>query len=188
MMKNPYKVMLISCWVLLGLALIAKLLGANIFHPTTDNQTFIAFCDYLDTHNWLKYTIYCVISLILNSLSFLAILGQKFYTPIQAIIFIPLIIAMSIVGWYSKVANIIIGIVLCLLPIIWLKKRWYRVLIGVGFIILFQVISIVTKNIGHWDLNEEYSLITIIMQLDSVIMATLYYLYSNKYELKRSKQ
>lgn len=187
-MKNKYKVLIITCWVLLLICLVAKLLGANIFHPTTDNQTFIAMCDYIDNHLWLKYTISCVVSLVLNSLSFLAILGQKFYTKTQAMIFIPLIIAMSISGWYSQIINIIISIITYLLPIVWLKKRWYRVLIGIGFILLFQAISIVTKDIGHWYLNEEYTLVAILLQIDSMIMSLLYYLYSNYIILKKENK
>ena len=187
-MKNKYKVLIIICWVLLLICLVAKLLGANIFHPTTDNQTFIKMCDYIDNHLWLKYTISCVVSLVLNSLSFLAILGQKFYTKTQAMIFIPLIIAMSISGWYSKIVNLTISIITYLLPIVWLKKRWYRVLIGIGFILLFQAISIVTKDIGHWYLNEEYTLIAILLQIDSMIMSLLYYLYSNYIIFKKENK
>lgn len=187
-MKNKYTVLIITCWVLLLICMIAKLFGANIFHPTTTNQTFINICEYIDSHLWLKYTTSCIVSLILNSLSFLAILGQKFYTKTQAIIFIPLTIAMSIVGWYSQVVNIVIGTILYLLPIVWLKKKWYRVLIGIGLILLFQIISIVTKNIGHLYLNEEYTLIAILLQIDSMIMTMLYYLYSNYIILKKENK
>ena len=181
MKANKFKYIILSCWLVLIVCLIIKLLGFNIFEPSTNNQTFISFCEYLDTHNYLKYTVYCIISLVLNSLSILAILGQKFYTKIQFVIFIPLIITMSLVSWYSPIINLILGVILYLLPIVWLKKRWYRVLIGIGFILLFQAISIVTKNIGYWYLNDEYSLVTIILQLDSVLMTFIYYLYSNYY-------
>ena len=184
MKPNKFKYAILSCWIVLIVCMIVKLLGFNIFEPKTDNQTFIRFCEYLDTHNYLKYIVYCAISLVLNSLSILAILGQKFYTKIQFALFVPLIIAMSLVGWYSQIANLILGVILYSLPIIWLKKRWYRVLIGVGFILLFQAISIVTKNIGYWYLNNEYSLVTIILQLDSVLMTFMYYLYSNHYTRK----
>ena len=186
MKKNGLLVVIISCWVLLFGAFISKLLGAD-FYPSTENQTFINLCKYIETHNWLKYTIYCVISLLLNSLSILAILGQKFYTKIQLFIFIPLIIIMSLVSWYNQIINIILGVILYLLPIIWLKNRWYRVFIGLGLILLFQVISILIKNIGHWYLNDEYALVTILMQLDSIIMNALYYLYANYYFNKEKK-
>ena len=119
MKKHTLLVVIITCWIVLILALIAKLFGAN-FYPTSDNNTFINVCAYIDEHLWLKYTLACMMSLILNSLSFLAILGQRFYTKIQAMIFIPLIIAMSLVSWYSQLVNILIGVVLCLLLIIWL--------------------------------------------------------------------
>jgi hypothetical protein len=187
MKKHTLLVVIITCWIVLILALIAKLFGAN-FYPTSDNNTFINVCSYIDEHLWLKYTLACIMSLILNSLSFLAILGQRFYTRTQAMIFIPLIIAMSLVSWYNQLINIIIGVILYLLPIIWLKKKWYRVLIGVVVILVFQLISIVVKDIGHWYLNQEYTLVSILLQIDSMIMTMLYYLYSNYIILKKENK
>ena len=188
MNKNKYLVLIITCWCLLFIALIAKLLGADIFYPSTNNQTFIAICDYVETHIWLKYTLSCVMSLILNSICFLAILEQKFYTKLQAIILIPLIIVMSLVGWYSQLANIILCVVICIILGLFLKKKWYRVPIGIGFIALFQIISILTKNIGHWYLNDENTLIAILLQVDSIIMSLLYYLYSNYIKYKKENK
>lgn len=187
-MKNKYLILIITCWILLIICMIAKLFGANIFYPTTTNQILITICEYVDNHLWLKYTLACITSLILNSLSILAILGRKFYTKIQVMIFIPLIITMSLVSWYSQITSIIINIIVYLLPIIWLKKKWYRVLIGIGLILLFQIISIVTKNIGHLYLNEEYTLIAILLQIDSMIMTMLYYLYSNYIIFKKENK
>lgn len=186
MMKDKYKVLIISCWVLLILALVAKLAGANIFYPKTDNSNFIKVCNYIDNNLWLKYLVNCIMSLVLNSFTILAILGRRFYNKIQFIIYIPLIIAMSLTSWNLKVVNIILSISYYLVAIIWLRKRWYRALIGLALTLIFQVISLLAKNIGSWNLNTESSLIVIIMEIDSLIMIILYYLYSNYLELKKN--
>ena len=58
MMKNKYKVLIISCWVLLVIAMILKLLGSDWFIATSDNKRFIKLCDYIDNHYVLQSIIY----------------------------------------------------------------------------------------------------------------------------------
>lgn len=185
MMKDKYKVLIISCWVLLVLALVAKLAGANIFNIAVNNKRFIDLCNWLDSNLIVKYIVYAIISLILNSFCILAILGQRFYTKIQALIFIPIIIFMSIMAWYSKVTNTILGFVIYLLPIIWLKKRWYRCLIGIAIIYSYELLALLIRNIAQLTLYEENSIIAIVMQIDTLIMSVLYYLHSNALEHKK---
>ena len=68
------------------------------------------------------------------------------------------------------------------ISILYIRKKWYRVLIGILLIFAFEIVSLITKNIGSVNLNNEPSLITIILQLDTLIMAMLYYLYANRKE------
>jgi len=187
MMKNPLRVLIITCWILLIVCMLIKVSGFNIFEPDTDNTKFIEFCEYIDSVFVLKVIIASIFSLFLNTLTILAILGQKFYTKCQIFIFVPLIISTSIISWYSNIVYIILNILYFLLPIIWLKKRWYRVIIGFGLILTFQFISIITRNLHQNILNNETTLVSIIMQVDSIIMIILYYLYSNYLELKRKE-
>lgn len=184
MKKNAYLVLIISCWVLLALALIIKLFGATIFDVVIKNETFIKFGEYAD-NSWLKYFLACVNALVLHSLVLLSILGQKFYNKIQACIFVPLIIIMSLLSWYNNILSTVLNFACYLLTIIWLKKRWYRSVIGIVLMISFQAISILTKNVGSWNLNNEQSVIAMVLQIDAAIMIVLYYLYSNKLEIKK---
>ena len=170
MMKDKYRVLINSCWILLFICLILKLFGANIFEPYTDNKTFINLCNFIDGNLCVKYILYAIFSLCLNSLFVFSVMKEKFYTKIQAIVFIPLIITM---------AQLILNLIFYITPIIFDKKIWKRLIVGIILTILFQVMSIVIKNIGKWNLNEEKTLIVIIMQIDTYIMMILYYLYSN---------
>lgn len=186
MMKDKYKVLIRSCWALLLVCFGIKIFGGNLFEIVCENERFISLCNYIDTHNIIKYIIYCVISLPLNILSVLAMMKQKTFNRLQIFIFIPLMIAMSLIGWYSYLIQLILNIItIFILPIVF-SKKWKRVLIGNLLILAFQMISMITKNIGNIHLNEELSLIAIILQLDSIIMVALYYLYSikNAKELK----
>ena len=190
---NKLNVVIITCWILLVIALILKLFGLNWFEPVVNSKNFLDICDFIENNLILKYIITCLIALILNSLSVLAILGQRFYTKIQAIVFIPFIIIMSIISWYSSVVGTILGVILYLLPIIWLKKKWYRAIIGIGLIYGFQLISILAKNVGSYSLTyslrEEKYFIGLILQIDSIIMTILYYLYaSSKFRRKEEKE
>ena len=38
---NKLSVLIVTCWILLLIALTLKLFGLNWFEPATDNQTFI---------------------------------------------------------------------------------------------------------------------------------------------------
>ena len=176
---NKFNVVIITCWILLLIALLLKLFGLNWFEPKTENETFINFCNYIESKMVLKIIITCIISLILNTLSVLAILGQGFYTKIQALVFIPIIIASSVVSWYVPAINITLGIIIYLLPIIWLKRKWYRAIIGVGLILAFQAISLLAKNIGCvYVQNYNYYFVDLILNIDNFLMCLIYYLYA----------
>jgi hypothetical protein len=173
------KVLIIVCWVVYIACLIIKLCGGNRFEIATSNETFIAICDYIDNTLWLKITIYACISLIMNTLLALAMMKQKFYTVKQICIFVPLILTMSIISWYSVIAQYILNFVFCILIILFHPKQWYRVLIGVILLFIFQFISIFTRNIGGININDEKSFVAIILQIDMIVMLVIYYLLAN---------
>lgn len=187
---NKLNVVIITCWILLVIALILKLFGLNWFEPATDNQTFINICNYIESNMPLKIVITCLISLVLNTLSVLAILGQRFYTKIQFIVFIPIIIASSVVSWYVPIINTILSFVIYLLPIIWLKKKWYRALIGIVLILAFQAISLLAKNIGCvYIQNYTFYFIDLILNIDNLLMCLLFYLYAtSKFKMKEDNR
>ena len=81
----------------------------------------------------------------------------------------------DIIGIVTDVANGII--VPCILSIKQPKRHWW-VLIGNGLLIVFQLISMFTKNIGLGLITANGLLISIIFSIDVLIMEILYYLYS----------
>ena len=177
MMKNRYKVLIVTCWYLLFIAFLLKVCGVTIFDANSDNQVFIQFCDYLDKTLWLKYILFCLVAIVLESLYLLAVLKQKFYTRLQFIIFIPLIIFSSIISWYIVWLKFVIDILIMLLPIAF-KANWKRVLVGIVLVVVFELISFMIKNISCYNLNNKSALVELILQSDTVIMTALYYLYS----------
>ena len=184
-MKQKYKVLIIVCWTVYIACLIIKLCGGNRFEIATTNERFIAICSYIDNTLWLKMIIACVFNVIINSFVICAIFGQKFYTFKQGIVFIPLIIIGSIIGWYNSIINTIIGFILYLIPIIYNYHKWYRAILGLILMMIFQCISLITKNVNSIYLNNQSTLVSIILQIDLLIMVILYYLYSNtRKELK----
>ena len=180
MMKDPWKVLIISCWSLLAVCVVLKLFGVNWFAAGTDNPNFIAFCNFVDNHLWIKYTVVCLLSLLLNSLTLLAMFSRKWFTKLQFAMFIPYIIVMSLIGWYVPAINSIMGVLIFIIPMFFLGKKWWRALIGFGLVTAFQLVSMFLKEVGHIYLNDESTLVGIILQFDSIIMVTLYYLYANK--------
>ena len=128
-------------------------------------------------------------ALILNSLCLLAIMSRKWFTKLQMAIFFPLIIFMSIIGWYSSITNTILSFVLYFIPIFFLKDkigiRILKCVVGIVLIIAFQFISLFIKNVGTLFVNTENTITEIILNLDSLIMVGLYYLYSNYFKLKK---
>ena len=182
MKHNPYNVLIISCWSMLALCFIIQLFGANWFNVSTQNETFIKVCNFIEDRLWLKQICTCIICLILADLVILSILKQKFYTKIQFIIIVPFVILMSYSSWYSETINLILSFVVYLLPIIWLKRKWYRAILGIGLIYVFQFLSLVIKNVGGLTLFNVPFLISVLLQIDTLIMALLYYLYSNRKE------
>ena len=179
MMKEPFKVLIISCWSLLLVCMVVKLIGFNIFEPATDNVNFIKACEFIDGNLIVKYIVYALNAVLINSLFILSVMKQKFYSKVQLFIFVPLIIVSSIVGWYNTLIKTILDLIfVVVLPLVY-KTNWKRIVIGFVLLLSFQVISLLTKNIGNWYLNNEPTLVALILQIDTVIMTTLYYLYSN---------
>ena len=178
-MTQKLKALFITCRVVYIACLIIKLCGGNWFEIATTNERFIAICDYIDNTLWLKMIIACIFSLITNSFVICAIFRERFYTFKQAIVFIPLIIIGSIIGWYNSIINTIIGFILYLIPIIYDYRKWYRAILGLILMIIFQFISLITKNVNEVYLNNQSTLVSIILQIDLLIMVILYYLYAN---------
>ena len=182
-MKQKYKVLIIVCWAVYIACLIIKLCGGNRFEIATSNETFIAICDYIDNTLWLKMVV-CSIFYILGSyLSFLCLTKQKFGKDWR-MAFILLIASILNIYFNNTYVNIgISAFTLIVIPILRNQgKYWLHVIIGCLLIFLFQLISLITRNIG-WNLDNQSTLVLLIMQIDYYIMLVIYYLYINRKEI-----
>ena len=173
------KYLIRASWAVLIACFIIKIFGGNYFEIATNNENFIKICNFVDDNFYLKVIIECIMSLILTSFSVLAIMKRKFYTKTQALFFIPTIIASSIFSWYFTIVKLVLDVfILIIYPLIF-KTSVKRIIIGNLLIIAFQLISLITKNVGSFYLNNESTLIALIINVDTLIMCILYYLYSN---------
>ncbi|WP_281512268.1 hypothetical protein [Mammaliicoccus vitulinus] len=181
MMKDKYKVLIISCWILLGICFLVKLCGGNFFEIAVHNETFINICNVIDNNLIIKYIVGTILYLPSTYLIYLSLTKQKIGADWW-------ILLLSIPVSWLKDNIFIIGltldmIILILISLIKSKfKNWLRVLIGILLICGLQIISLFIRNLGFY-LENYSSLLAIIMQIDYYIMLILYYLYSNRKEM-----
>lgn len=178
--NDKYGMLITLSWILLIICLVIKLFGGNLFELGTDNEKFIAFCNYVDNHQWLKMILACLMFCTSGYLSLCVSLNTNKMNVKQLIIFVPLMILKSILNWYFKIIPFILDVLtLLIIPII-LTKKIIRPIICVILVLLFQIITLTIRNlnVGLNDFNSfvEQSLI----QIDYYLMIILYYLYNTK--------
>ena len=175
------RVIIIS-WITLVLCFVVKIFGGNFFEIMCDNPNYKALCEYADSHFWLKYVIGVISSMFCQSLCCLAILGQYKFKWWQFILTFISICVSTYIKYYSNEIGLITDIwVMFGLPIVLLNKRWreyYKTIVAFILILVFQVVSLLTKNISITFIDETY-FIGLIYMIDLYIMCLLYYLYAN---------
>lgn len=177
-MKNKYKVLIISCWSLLLVCCLIKLLGANIFLASTDNVRFIELCGLID-NSFIKYILYFIVNVTSTSIYFMAVLKEtkpniKWLIPYSVYSIFKLIFNELDVLFFIGDVPFMIA-----LPILLDKKKWKRILIGFGLNLGFQLISQFVK-LDNFTMFDENTLMVIILMIDYYIMLILYWLYSIK--------
>lgn len=178
------KVLIAVCWVVYIACLIIKLCGGNRFEIATSNETFIALCDYIDNTLWLRMIIATITYVISSYIAYLILVKRKFFNDwwVIFILVITNIINILINNVYLNIALSII--VALIIPLIRTRfKLWKHIIIGNILIFVFQLISLLTRNIGR-NLNNQSMLVSLIMQIDYYIMLIIYYLYINRKEVK----
>lgn len=180
------------CWALLAIYFIVKIFGGNFFNIVCNNEKFVEFCSYVDNHLWTKIIVGLFSSTITMSFYLLAIAKRRRFDTKEFVIFI-VIIAICVstrllldytneyidkfVSWTIDIFQFFI------LPFLIkhnILKEWYVRRIFIAFVLnlLFQVISMITKNISLGFITSDF-LTAIIAIIDLYIMLCLYYLYSN---------
>lgn len=187
-MKDKYKTLITACWVVLLCCFVVKLLGGNWFEIACSNEKFIAFCNWFKLESIQYYIITGITSLIANSLCIMSMIKKQYKKDkLTIIIFCLLLITHIIRCLIDKYLHIQIFIsfidvlVMVGIPLIIDIKKWKRVIMGVIFILLFQTISLITKNLGVNNIDDNV-VTSLIFMIDYYIMLLLYYLYTTREE------
>ena len=190
MNKKNFKTLIIMCWILLAVCVVIKLFGGNWFELSTDNTKFIEFCNYVDNTMWLKMTIPCLVSLCSNYILLCVLLNKTKLNIKECIIFGTLLIFKSIISWYITWLPFILDIfILILIPLLLCKfKYWKRILIGNVLVMVFQLISLMIRNLGVILILGNTYIEQFLYQIDYFVMLILYYLYNTLFIIKRKEK
>lgn len=200
MNKNAIKRAIALCWIMLIVCFIIKLFGGNWFEIICNNEHFINICNYVDTHGILRYSIGLIIYVVCAYFVFVScsmIIKPNFKQSLAILIFAVGVWATNFIAPLAKmIAEILMFVSL---PFIlkrieleeksWkyvLKKSWYLGIIACALELVFQIISLITKNIGVKVIDNSF-LMSLLFSIDYYIMIALYYLYT-KLTLKNKKE
>lgn len=165
------------CWFSLMLCMVVKLFGGNYFEVMLQNSKIIDMCNYIDS-TFLKH----IVRLIQANISFYlytsSVVGNKLST--KRFMVLEIFILLNIFVKYSfPILGFILDCVLMIVIPFILSKSFKRTFIGFVLLNVFQIISMVTRNMGITILNST-TLVEVVLQVDYYIMLILYYLYSVK--------
>lgn len=178
--SNTYGMLIVVSWIVLIICMIIKLFGGNWFELGTENDKFIKFCEYVDNTMWLKMTLACLIYLISGYFIICIVLNEKVLKIKHILIFFPLMIFKSLMNWYYPAISFPMDLlILFIIPLI-LTRNWKRPLITIILILLFQIISIIFRNISFNFNFDNTFLQQTIYQVDYYLMILLFYLYNFK--------
>lgn len=169
------KRMIILCWVLLAICFFVKLFGGNFFAFIGESKV----AEYIANHLWLFSIVQFVFYFFGTFFVFSATYKDKHkILNIVSIVLsytIKLLATLKIIPTFCGfIGEIIFAI---LIPIIVNnKKEWYVPIVLNILIIIFQVISLFTKNLGIVDFPYE-NVVAYVYMIDYYIMVVLMYLY-----------
>lgn len=186
---KPIKRAIALCWIMLVSCFVIKLFGGNLFEIVCTNEHFSKLCGFVDDNFWLSEFVGFVLyvpSTIIILLSVSLIPNPRTETLIEAFILVFVVWTTHYFGNEIKtIVEIFAFIVSPLLLNItqndvdkshFIKKRWFLGLLGYCVVMMFQIISVITKNIGV-KFTDDSLFITFFLMIDYYIMVLLYYLY-----------
>lgn len=176
-MKNKYKTLIISCWVVLIVCFLIKIIDPSNFEIICNNDNFIKVCEWLD-NSWAKYIVSTLFYVPSVYIIYLAMTNQKIGD--DKFLLLVLLPVSYLKANFTTIGLIIDIFIWFILPLLKFKfKNWKRVLLGNVLILAFQFISLMTRNIGGYLLPDSL-LTSIIVSIDYYIMLVLYYLYTRR--------
>lgn len=180
------KRMIILCWILLAVCFVVKIFGGNFFNIVCQNERFIKVCEYVDKNVWSQYVIGCISTLFLQTLYLLAISKHLWFTRKREIV---IVVSTMMLGVGLRLINSIIGFIFdiyqyLIMPFLIHDKYKYnvklrRVILGLCLTLIFQITSLIVKNLEIFTVTNNSFLIAFIYNIDVSIMIILYYLHSN---------
>lgn len=190
--KERYlKRVIIVCWIALGICFGIKLFGGNLFEIMCANENFIKVCEYADNHFWADYVLSSVYGLISTYFSVLAMCGWYKYKKPHLLILISTVLVGTLVKYFSAFIGLLFDVwQIIIMPCVFTiknPKRHKYVILGNILIFVFQLVSMLVKDLRISIVTNYGLLIGIIYSIDILIMIVLYYLYSNV-SLKRKEE
>lgn len=188
MTEKSLKTLVITSWVVLFFCFVFKLFGFEIFEFNVENIKFVEFCNFVDTRLWLKMIIACVNFIITTTPMICIMLNKKCLNKKEMLIFIPLMITKSIISWFvGPLSSILDIVIMIILPLVIGKfKNYKRVILTVCLVLFFQVMTLMTRStkINEY-FNEQDALISLLLQIDYVIMVFISYFYNCRLLLRK---
>ena len=169
------KRMITLCWVLLGICFVVKIFGGNFFAFVGDSS----IVEYIAEHEWLLCIVQFVFYYIQSMLYFSIFIKHKpIFISIVSIILFALKYLLDIIPIFLIISLILEIVALIFIPIIF-KTKWYNAITMFLLLNVFQIVSMITKNIGLISFPYE-SVVGFVYMIDYYIMLALVLLYSNK--------
>lgn len=168
--------MITLCWILLLVCFIIKLFGGDFFAYLGKSEVV----EYINSIAWLRIPAQFILYFTQSFLFYMILFrnNHKVISIIFSIIMFIVKILIDISPIFTPISFIIEFIGLFVMPVI-MKEKWYNVVILNIALILFQVVSMITKNTGIVDFPYE-SVVGYVFMIDYYIMLILTYLYSIK--------
>jgi hypothetical protein len=189
--KERYlKRVIVVCWIALAICFGIKLFGGNLFEIMCHNENFIKVCEYADNHFWAYFGLASIFSIANTYFFTLAIIQEIKFNKWQLLVVILTVIIGNIIKSFNDIAGLFFDVwQAIIMPAVFTIKeprKHKNILIANGLLLVFQFISLITRNIGLKFLSNTSALISMIFNVDLIIMVVLYYLYSNLIKRKEN--
>jgi hypothetical protein len=177
MNKKALERMIVLCWVLLAICFVIKIFGGNFFEYVGESDVI----EYIAKHDILLIPIQCILYIFGTYLFYQAMINHEHRcSSFILVLFLAICKQLYDVNAILQISCYIVEFVIMFLyPIFIFKKKWYKVIIINLVLIIFQVISLITKNIGIISFPYEH-VVGFVYMIDYYIMIILLYLYTKK--------
>lgn len=168
---------IIVCWATMIFYTVVKLVTGMSFDLTTERESVIKICNYLD-NTCIKYIIATILYSVGTYLFYLTLVRKHIGQDLPILILIiPTSIIKCINVWIGTIIELC---VLIIIPLLSFKLRnWRQVVLCNLLLIGYQSLSLFIRNLGHY-FNTTSLTLSVLLSIDYYIMLILHYLYNRK--------